>query len=86
MSRIRIRDIPYFWNTVQGDHTIVTYGFADILERLARPLNIKYNIPVDTITDNGDQIVVTDIAGQKFKADRCIVTGIGILSFTGYSV
>ena len=60
----------------QGDHTIVTYGFSDILERLAKPLNIRYNTPVDTVTDTGDQIVITDIAGQKFKADRCIVTGI----------
>ena len=58
----------------QGDHTIVTYGFSDILERLAKPLDIRRNTPVQTITDTGDEIIVTDRSGNEHTADRCIVT------------
>ena len=39
----------------QGDHTIVTYGFSDVLERLARPLDIQYKSPVKLIRPGSEK-------------------------------
>ena len=58
----------------QGDHTIVTYGFSDVLQRLAKPLDICHGVAVEKIKDVGGKICVTDRKGEEYFADRCIVT------------
>ena len=58
----------------QGDHTIVTYGFSDVLERLARPLDIRYKSPVKSIRHLEEKIEIEKVDGEKVTADRCVVT------------
>ena len=58
----------------QGEHTIMTHGFASILEKLAEGIKTRYSSPVEKIKDLENQVEVTIRSGEKIVADRCIVT------------
>jgi len=58
----------------QGDHTIMTHGFSTILEQLAKPLNISFNQPINSIVDNGNNVTLTTRQGQEYRGDRVLVT------------
>ena len=58
----------------QGEHTIMTHGFSDILENLANDIKVHYSQPVTKITDKNDKVEVETRSGQSFTGDRCLVT------------
>ena len=52
----------------------MTHGFSTILERLASTLNINFKMPIASICDNGEKVVLTARNGDKIEGDRCLVT------------
>ena len=52
----------------------MTHGFSTILERLASTLNINFKMPIASIFDNGEKVVLTARNGNKIEGDRCLVT------------
>ncbi|CAH1773154.1 unnamed protein product [Owenia fusiformis] len=57
-----------------GKHAILKNGYGEILQKLAKDLNIEYNTIVYSVDYSGDQVIVSDSGKRKWTADKVVIT------------
>nr|XP_009502823.1 PREDICTED: lysine-specific histone demethylase 1B isoform X2 [Phalacrocorax carbo] len=63
-----------FFAQFAGDHTLLTVGYSTVIEKLAEGLDIRLNLPVQSIDYSGEEVQVTTADGTVWTTQKVLVT------------